>query len=108
MVSTASNRGKNRIFITFVRSPRPPQLFCWCHRRMNTYFRVSIRVKVKLDYIQLDSVRLKVRLTRLTSGVCMHLYVEGTRGVATSHLHNSTTYSTGHPRDNRAQPVDTR
>ena len=75
---------------------------------MNTYFRVSIRVKVNLDYIQLDSVRLKVRLTRLTSGVYMHLYVGGPGGVATSHLHNSTTYSTGQPRNNRAQPVDTR
>ena len=44
-------------------------------------FKVNIRVivvfRVKLDYIGLDSVRLKVRLTRLTFGVYMHLYVEG-------------------------------
>ena len=40
-------------------------------------FRVIIRFRVKLDYIRLDSVRLKVLLTRLTSGVYIHLYVEG-------------------------------
>ena len=45
-------------------------------------FRVSIRFRVKLHYIILDSVRLKVLLTRLkvlltrlTSGVYVHLYV---------------------------------
>ena len=32
-------------------------------------FKVSIRVCVRLDYIRLDSVRLKVFLTRLTPGV---------------------------------------
>ena len=36
-------------------------------------FRVSIRFRVKLDYIRLDSVRLKVLLARLTSRVYMHL-----------------------------------
>ena len=40
-------------------------------------FKVSIRLRVKLDYIRLDSVRLKLVLTRLTSGVYIHLYVDG-------------------------------
>ena len=40
-------------------------------------FRVSIKFRVKLDYIRLDSVRLNVLLTRFTSGVYMHLYVKG-------------------------------
>ena len=39
-------------------------------------FRVSIRLKVKLDYTRLDLIRLKIRLTRLTSAVYMHLDVK--------------------------------
>ena len=38
-------------------------------------FRVAIGFRVKLDYIRLDSIKLKVLWTSLTSG--MHLYVEG-------------------------------
>ena len=45
--------------------------------KFNVNIRVIVVFRVKLDYIGLDSVRLKVRLTGLTFGVYMHLYVEG-------------------------------
>ena len=40
-------------------------------------FRVSIKFRVKLDYIRFDLVRLKVLFTRLTPGAYMQLDVEG-------------------------------
>ena len=65
----------------FATPPRPNALL-WLFPSTSTFkfracFRVIIRFWVKLDYIRLDSVILKVLLTRLTSGVYMHLYVEG-------------------------------
>ena len=54
-----------------------PVIICTNIFTFRVRFRVSIRFGVKLDYIRLDSVRLKVRLTRLTAGVYMHLDVDG-------------------------------
>ena len=61
--------------------PPRPNAILWLFRFTNIFkfrfsFKVSIRFRVKLDYIRLDSVRLKVLLARLTSGVYMHLNVE--------------------------------
>ena len=57
--------------------PRPNGLL-WLFRCTNIFkfrvgFRVSIRFRVKLVCIRVDSVSLKVRLTRFTSGVNTHL-----------------------------------
>ena len=62
--------------------PRHPNALLWLFRCTNIFklsvnFRVTIRFRVKLEYIPLDPLRLELLLTRLASGFCMHLYVEG-------------------------------
>ena len=54
-------------------------------------FRVSvgIRFRVTLDYIRLDSIRLKVRLTILTPGVYTHLDVETAASLRTRYQFQS-------------------
>ena len=59
-------------------TPSHPNALWWLSRCWHIFkFRVSIRLKVKFDYNRLDWIRLNVLLTRLISGVYMHLYVEG-------------------------------
>ena len=41
----------------------------WPFLTMYKYITCKVNIRVKLDYIRLDSVRLKLLLTRLTTGV---------------------------------------
>ena len=64
----------------FANPLRPSRVLLRCANifKFRVSFRVSIKLwVVKLDYVRLDSVRLKLLLTRFTSGVYIHLCVEG-------------------------------